>query len=93
MTYELVLTNKFKKSLRLARKRGLDILKLEYVVDTLLQGMPLEAKYHDHELKGKYSGFRECHIQQDWLLIYLIEEDVVTLTLVDTGSHADLFKM
>ena len=93
MIYKLALTNKFKKSLRLAQKRGLDISKLELVVDTLLQGMPLEAKYRDHELKGRYSGFRECHIQPDWLLIYLKEEDVVTLTLVDTGSHADLFKM
>ena len=54
MTYELVLTGKFKKSLRLARKRGLDISKLEYVVEKLLHGIPLEAKYHDHELKGKY---------------------------------------
>ena len=93
MIYKLALTNKFKKSLRLAQKRGLDISKLELVVDTLLQGIPLEAKYRDHELKGMYSGFRECHIQPDWLLIYLKEEDVVTLTLVDTGSHADLFKM
>ena len=44
-----------------------------------------------HALKGEYSGFRECHIKPDWLLIYLIEDDVLTLTLVDTGSHSDLF--
>ena len=55
--------------------------------------MPLEEKYKDHELKGKYQGFRECHIQPDWLLIYLIEEGILTLTLVDTGTHADLFNM
>ena len=53
----------------------------------------MEEKYRDHVLKGKYSGFRECHIQPDWLLIYLIEDDVLTLTLVDTGTHADLFQM
>ncbi|HRR37156.1 MAG TPA: type II toxin-antitoxin system YafQ family toxin, partial [Clostridia bacterium] len=28
----------------------------------------------------------------DWLLIYLIEDDILTLTLVDTGSHSDLFR-
>lgn len=28
-----------------------------------------------------------------WLLIYLLENDVLTLTLVDTGTHADLFDM
>lgn len=55
--------------------------------------MPLEEKYRDHELKGAYRGFRECHIQPDWLLIYLKDSEVITLTLVDTGTHADLFKM
>lgn len=93
MKYRLVLTGKFKKSLKLAKKRGLDISLMETVVDTLLQGLPLDEKYRDHELKGKYKGFRECHIQPDWLLIYLQENDVLTLTLVDTGTHVDLFNM
>lgn len=93
MKYRLVLTGKFKKSLKLAKKRGLDISLMETVVDTLLQGLPLDEKYRDHELKGKYKGFRECHIQPDWLLIYLQENDVLTLTLVGTGTHADLFNM
>ena len=93
MKYRLILTGKFKKSLKLAKKRGLDIGLMENIVDTLLQGIPLDEKYRDHELKGKYKGFRECHIQPDWLLIYLQENDILTLTLVDTGTHADLFKM
>ena len=93
MKYKFILTGKFKKSLKLAKKRGLDIGLMENVVDTLLQGLPLDEKYRDHELKGKYKGFRECHIQPDWLLIYLQEDDILTLTLVDTGTHADLFNM
>ena len=93
MKYRLVLTGKFKKSLKLAKKRGLNISLMESVVDTLLQGIPLDEKYRDHELKGKYKGFRECHIQPDWMLIYLQEDDILTLTLVDTGTHADLFNM
>ncbi len=59
----------------------------------LQSGGELDKKYHDHELKGKYKNFRECHIQPDWLLIYLIENDILTLTLIDTGTHADLFNM
>ncbi len=55
--------------------------------------IPLDEKYKDHPLSGNYKGYRECHIQPDWLLIYLIEDDILTLTLVDTGTHADLFKM
>ena len=93
MKYELVLTGKFKKGLKLARKRGLNIKLLDDIVEKLLNGIPLEEKHRDHELKGKYRGFRECHIQPDWLLIYLLENDVLTLTLVDTGTHSDLFDM
>ena len=89
MQYELILTGKFKKSLKLAKKRGLDLKLLDKVITMLQNDIPLEEKYRDHELKGKYQGFRECHIQPDWLLIYLKENDVLTLTLVDTGTHAD----
>ena len=93
MKYDLILTSKFKKGLKLAIRRGLDIELLEDVVDKLQNGITLDEKYRDHELKCKYKGFRECHIQPDWLLMYLIENDVLTLTLVDTGTHSDMFKM
>ncbi len=93
MKYKLILTGKFKKSLKLAKKRGLNLKLLDEVVTALQNNVSLEAKYCDHELKGQYQGFRECHIQPNWLLIYLMENDVLTLTLVDTGSHADLFHM
>ena len=75
----------------MAQKRGLDVSLLKEVILKLGNGTPLEAKYKDHALKGEWNGFRECHIQPDWLLIYLVEDDVLTLTLVDTGTHADLF--
>lgn len=93
MKYSLVLSGRFKKSFKLAKKRGLNIELLDLIVGKLLNGIPLDKKYKDHELKGKYKGFRECHIQPDWLLIYLMEDDILTLTLIDTGSHADLFDM
>ena len=93
MQYELILTGKFKKSLKLAKKRGVDLKLLDKVITMMQNDIPLEEKYRDHELKGKYQGVRECHIQPDWLLIYLKENDVLTLTLVDTGTHADLFNL
>ena len=65
MRYSLILSGRFKKSLKLARKRGLNIDLLDSVVEKLLQGIPLEDKYRDHALTGKYQGFRECHIQPD----------------------------
>ena len=89
--YEVKFTSAFKKSYKLMKKRGLDLTLLDDVIDKLRQGKTLEEKYRDHALTGNYVGFRECHIKPDWLLIYLIENDVLTLTLVDTGSHSDLF--
>ena len=92
MKYRLILSSRFKRGLKTAKKRGLNISLLESIVDSLLQGKNLDQKFKDHPLSGNWSGFRECHIQPDWLLIYLIENDILTLTLIDTGTHADLFK-
>ena len=91
--YTVKFTTAFKKSYKLMKKRGLDLALQDYAVDSLLQGKQLEPKYHDHELSGQLKGFRECHIKPDWLLVYLIENDILTLTLVDTGTHADIFNL
>ena len=90
--YQVKFTTAYKKAYKLMKKRGLDISLLDQVVDLLRQGRQLEERYCDHGLTRNLAGFRECHIKPDWLLIYLIENDILTLTLIDTGSHADLFK-
>lgn len=90
--YNLKFTTTFKKSYKLMIKRRLNISELDFVIDELRKGNQLNEKYRDHALSGNWKGFRECHIKPDWLLIYLIENDILTLTLVNTGSHADLFK-
>ena len=74
-----------------AIKRDKDIDKLEEVVNRLANREMLELKYRDHNLSGEFSGFRECHIAPDWLLIYRVEEDELILLLMRTGTHADLF--
>lgn len=91
--YTVKFTAAYKKSYKRILRRGLDVSALDKVIDELRQGNALDPKYKDHSLKGKFSGFRECHIKPDWLLIYLIEDDILTLTLIDTGSHSDLFKL
>lgn len=91
MTYQVKYTSAYKKSYKLMKKRGYDLSILDEVVDMLRQGRQLDEKYRDHSLSGTFAGFRECHIKPDWLLIYLIENDILTLTLVDTGTHSDLF--
>ena len=89
--YTVKFTSAFKKSYKLMKKRGADITLLDDVIDELRKGNELDKKYKDHVLKGGYAGFHECHIKPDWLLIYLIENDILTLTLVNTGTQADLF--
>lgn len=89
---EVVLSNKFKKDLKLAKKRGCNIELLKEVVDTLAREQKLDDKYRDHELSGDYRGFRECHIEPDWLLIYRISQNAVELFLFRTGTHSDLFR-
>ena len=91
MTYIIKRTSQFKKSYKRAVKRGLDVSVLEDVINKLKDNIPLEEKFHDHQLTGNMKLFRECHIQPDWLLVYLKQDSILTLTLVNTGTHSDLF--
>ena len=88
---EIVVSNQFKKDLKLAKKRGLDFALLERVVGILVEGKKLPAQYHDHGLSGDYVGFRECHVEPDWLLIYRVDDKLLELFLFRTGTHSDLF--
>ena len=66
---DIVPSNRFKKDLKTAIKRGYRIDLLETVVELLATGRALPEKYKDHVLSGEYGGFRECHITPDWLLV------------------------
>ncbi|MBQ8508363.1 MAG: type II toxin-antitoxin system YafQ family toxin [Clostridia bacterium] len=84
-------TTKFKKEFKAAVKRGCNIAVFEFVVNELANERKLDEKYHDHALTGNYTGFRECHLAPDWLLVYEIDHGQLVLTLSRTGSHSDLF--
>ncbi|MBR6633174.1 MAG: type II toxin-antitoxin system YafQ family toxin [Clostridia bacterium] len=88
---KIVSSNRFKKDLKLALRRGYNIRLLEEVVNKLAQGVPLEPKHRDHELSGDFKGLRECHVLPDWLLVYQVIEDELVLFLARTGTHSDLF--
>lgn len=86
-------TGQFKKDYKLAMKRGCDPEKLSEVIALLVNEQPLPEKYRDHALVNSrnYKDVRECHIEPDWLLIYKIEQKILILKLIRTGSHSDLF--
>ena len=88
-------TNKFKKSVKLCYSRNMDLSVLEIVIFTLAQGKTLDTKYSPHPLKGYKTRpnekVMECHIQPDWLLVWTQNDTALTLLMVDTGTHSDLF--
>ena len=90
---EVKYSTKFKKDLKVCQKRHYDMAKLQQIINVLAIPTALPPQNKDHSLTGNYIPHRECHIQPDWLLIYLKEDGILTLTLVDTGTHADLFNM
>lgn len=92
MKYTLQRTASFKKDYKLIKKRGYDMSKLVAVVSVLADGQDLPAVYSDHALTGNWKGYRECHIQPDWLLVYKIIDDCLILSLTRTGTHSDIFK-
>lgn len=91
--YKIQFTSKMKKDVKRMKKRGRDISKLTSVLSILASGAHahLPERFHDHQLSGNMSDFRECHIEPDWLLVYRLEDDELILIATETGTHADLF--
>ena len=90
--YSIVESALFKKTRKLAQKRGLDMSLLQNTIRMLASGKTLPQEYRDHQLHGRLSHLLECHMKGDWLLVYRIFEDKLILSLHSTGTHADLFE-
>ena len=90
MKYAVRITSRYKKSLKKMLKRGKDIKKISAVVRMLANGETLPPQFRDHALVGDLVGFRDCHIENDWVLLYKIQNNILILTLADTGTHSDL---
>ena len=82
---KLTVSGQYKRDHKTILKRSWNVGSLKTVFDVLLNEEALARKYHDHELSGNYVGYRECHIESDWLLIYKVADE--QLKLQRTGSH------
>ncbi len=92
MKYRVFKAKRFRKSLKKMLRRGKDVNKLNDVVLKLARGETLPPKYRDHALSGDLDGLRDCHIENDWVLLYFYTSTgELVLTLSDTGTHSDLF--
>jgi mRNA interferase YafQ len=88
--YELVYTKQMERDYKRMKKRGADMSKLIQVTNLLQAGQPLPRKYRDHPLKGKWGSCRDCHIEDDWILIYQVDNGALKLIAIRTGAHSDL---
>lgn len=84
-----VRSSQFKRDVRRAASRGPDLRKLRTQLASLLEQEAMPARYRDHPLRGIRRGYREAHLEPDWLLIYRVQGN--QLRLVRTGTHSDLF--
>lgn len=89
--YTITATKQFEKELKLCKKRGYDMSKLEEAVSILEKTGTLPQKYRPHKLSGNYDNCWECHIKGDWLLVWLQNDNELTLLFINTGTHSDLF--
>jgi mRNA interferase YafQ len=80
----------FQWDLKRQQKRGKDLAKLRAVIETLCSHRPLDSRHRDHALSGPWKGWRDCHVEPDWLLID--REAAGKLELGRTGTHSDLFE-
>ena len=91
MKYIVKYTNQFKRDWKLCKKRGLQMELLQKAITILAQTGSLPAEYKPHKLSGVRSGEWECHIKPDWLLVWEQHEQELTLLMLNTGSHSDIF--
>ncbi|MDP3898459.1 MAG: type II toxin-antitoxin system YafQ family toxin [Mesorhizobium sp.] len=85
-----VVSSRFKRDVKRLEKRGNDMAKLRTVLRLLINEEPLPVQYRDHALRGDWVGFRDLHVESDWVLLYRIQGE--ELQLARTGTHSDLFR-
>ena len=92
--YRIVRTKLFERSYGKLKQSGIKeqvINDIKNIIDALASGESLSPKHRDHKLAGHFSGYRECHVRPNLLLIYQIDHGNLVLILVDIGSHSHLF--
>jgi mRNA interferase YafQ len=85
----IVTTKAFERDVKRLRKRGKDMERLLTVIEALRLRNPLDPRQRDHALSGDWQGFRDCHVEPDWVLVYRLDDEAVYLTR--TGTHSDIF--
>jgi mRNA interferase YafQ len=86
-------SSRFRQDTKRVNKRNYPMQKQALAMTLLENSIPLPARYREHPLHGNWEGYLECHLEPDWLLIYLIDDDADphTVYFARTGTHQDVF--
>jgi len=84
-------STQFQRDVKRLQKRGKNLEKLKRLIELLLVGDPLPPQYKDHPPKHGWAGYRDAHVEPDWVLVYAAT--VKTVHLERTGTHEELFEI
>jgi mRNA interferase YafQ len=87
--YAIETSSQFRRDLKKSIKQGRSTEVLEKIMKKLARGKALAQKYKDHPLHSNWKGYRDCHVENDWVLIYLIESTTIRFERI--GSHSEIF--
>ena len=90
--YEIIATNQFSKNYKRGIKRAYNIILLDELIILLSETGTVPSKHKPHLLSGNLNGHLECHINPDWLLVWIKDDVEKTISLIGTGTHSDLFR-
>ncbi len=91
MMYCVEFSNEFRKAYKKCAKRGLEMKLLDDLIVEIATNGCAPQECRPHKLSGSYSGYWECHVSANWLLVWNIDEENMVLRLHSTGSHSDIF--
>ncbi|MBR1716690.1 MAG: type II toxin-antitoxin system YafQ family toxin [Paludibacteraceae bacterium] len=89
--YTVRTTQEFDKDVKRCKQQGCDMQLLKDVVDLLVEDGCVPESYRPHMLREEYAGLWECHIEENWLLVWRQNDKQLTLLLTNTGTHEYLF--
>ena len=89
--YIIRTTREFDVSLRRCIRQGRDIKIFRETAEILAEHGSLPPEYNPHMLSGQFEGYWECHMEEDWLLVWRQDNNKLILTMTNTGTHTELF--
>lgn len=83
-------SSQYKRDAKRFRNQPKKMEKVAEILRMLRDEIPIPPEYSPHMLKGEYKGCMECHVEGDFLLIW-IDETEKQIGVLRLGSHSELF--